>query len=180
MSARISGQKRDIRKHVKNVLTALTHDQLAIKSQTIFSKVERLEQFSLAKNILAYWPIPKEVQTEEFILCWYKTKNVYLPIVHENHLKIGIFTGLECLGNANHLGINEPKALELTPSIDLAIIPGLAFDKENNRLGRGKGYYDKFLKTTSAFKLGVCFSEQLLDDIPHDELDVKMDKVITD
>jgi 5-formyltetrahydrofolate cyclo-ligase len=95
-------------------------------------------------------------------------------------LKIGIFTGLECLGDTNHLGINEPKALEFMPSIDLAIIPGLAFDKENNRLGRGKGYYDKFLKTTSAFKLGICFSEQLLDSIPHDELDVKMDKVITD
>mgnify|MGYP001027393104 CR=1 FL=1 len=62
--------------------------------------------------------------------------------------------------------------------IDLMIIPALAFDKENNRLGRGKGFYDKLLENSNTLKVGVCFPFQFLDKIPTEEFDVKMDYVI--
>ena len=64
--------------------------------------------------------------------------------------------------------------------IDLAIIPGVAFDHLKNRLGRGKGYYDNFLKNKFIFKIGVCFEFQLLDKIPTTNDDIKMDLIIYD
>ena len=65
-------------------------------------------------------------------------------------------------------------------SIDFIIVPGVAFDNQKNRLGRGKAYYDKLLKNTKAFKAGVCFGFQLLDSVPVNSFDEKMDLVITD
>ena len=62
--------------------------------------------------------------------------------------------------------------------IDVVIVPGIAFDKENNRLGRGRGYYDKLLTTANAIKVGVCFDFQFFDRIPTEEFDVKMNYVI--
>lgn len=58
------------------------------------------------------------------------------------------------------------------------VVPGIAFDKENNRLGRGRGYYDKLLKAANAIKVGVCFEFQFFDRIPTEEFDVKMNYVI--
>ncbi len=63
--------------------------------------------------------------------------------------------------------------------IDLVITPGLAFDHNNNRLGHGKGYYDRLLAGMRAFKIGVCFNFQLFNEIPYTLNDVKMDMVIT-
>ena len=63
---------------------------------------------------------------------------------------------------------------------DIIIVPGLAFDSENNRVGYGAGYYDNFLKNhTSALKLGVAFPFQLVDSLPNSEHDIKVDLVIT-
>ena len=64
-------------------------------------------------------------------------------------------------------------------AIDLAVIPGVAFDREGNRMGRGKGYYDRLLpKLRSTYKIGICLPFQLVEQIPTDEHDVKMDEVI--
>ena len=60
------------------------------------------------------------------------------------------------------------------------IIPGLAFDKDNNRLGYGMGYYDNYLKDKNVYKIGICYKEQIIDSIPVDNNDVKMDLVISD
>ena len=63
--------------------------------------------------------------------------------------------------------------------INLAIIPGMAFDAKRNRLGRGKGYYDRFLqKIHQVYKIGICFPFQLVDEIPTEETDIKMDAIM--
>ena len=63
--------------------------------------------------------------------------------------------------------------------IDVAVVPGMSFDMRGNRLGRGKGYYDRFLpKIPQAYKIGVCFPFQKLPGIPADENDMKVDEVI--
>ena len=64
--------------------------------------------------------------------------------------------------------------------VDLIIIPGVAFDRKKNRMGRGKGYYDRFLSKMKAPKMGICFEFQLFDDIPNDENDVKMDYIVSE
>ena len=64
-------------------------------------------------------------------------------------------------------------------AIDLIVVPGVAFDRHGNRLGRGRGYYDKILKETHvARKVGICFGFQFVEEVPVDELDVRMDLVI--
>ena len=78
-------------------------------------------------------------------------------------------------------GIMEPCGEVFTDydSIDVAIIPGMAFDKQGHRLGRGKGYYDRFLsKIPKVYKIGLCFSWQLVDEVPCDEHDIIMDEII--
>ena len=62
--------------------------------------------------------------------------------------------------------------------MDVAVIPGMAFDREGHRLGRGKGYYDRFLNRVQTYKIGVCFDFQMMDQLPHDPHDVMMDEII--
>lgn len=62
----------------------------------------------------------------------------------------------------------------------MIIVPGVAFDNNNNRLGRGKAYYDKLLKESKSYKVGVCFDFQLIEEVPVDEYDIKMDLIISE
>ena len=88
---------------------------------------------------------------------------------------------------AGAYGIMEPGGPAFTAydDIDLIIIPGVAFDVKHNRLGRGKGYYDRFLqqmqqmRQTHAYKIGVCFPHQLVDSIPVTTYDIPMDEVVS-
>ena len=64
--------------------------------------------------------------------------------------------------------------------IDLAVIPGMAFDRDGHRLGRGKGFYDKLLPGIKCRKIGLCFSFQLADSVPIEPHDIVMDMVLTD
>ena len=64
--------------------------------------------------------------------------------------------------------------------MDLIIVPGVAFDRENNRLGYGKGYYDRFLTSKDILKIGLAFSEQIVDFLECDNYDIPMDIIISD
>ncbi|MDE6843571.1 MAG: 5-formyltetrahydrofolate cyclo-ligase, partial [Muribaculaceae bacterium] len=77
--------------------------------------------------------------------------------------------------------IEEPTGDDLVdPSqIEMMVIPGVAFDRRGNRMGRGKGFYDRLLQTAKATKIGVGYEFQLMDEIPTEEHDVPMDIVIT-
>jgi len=77
-------------------------------------------------------------------------------------------------------GIWEPDSqIEYIKSIDIAIIPGIAFDRDKNRMGRGRGYYDVYLGNRNIKKWGVGFDFQFYDKIPFESFDIKMDKVFT-
>lgn len=88
---------------------------------------------------------------------------------------------MESLQPGEAFGILEPVGELYTDydAIDLIVVPGVAFDRHGNRLGRGRGYYDKILKETRvARKVGICFGFQFVEEVPVDELDVRMDLVI--
>lgn len=173
--------KKEFRKHVKLLKQNYTELQKEQKSEIIFNKIENLDVFKNSKTILIYWALPDEVQTQSFILKWADKKQFILPVVNGDILEFKLFKGLDQLDIGQSYGILEPKGdiFEDANSIELVIVPGIAFDKNGNRLGRGKGFYDKFLKHTKAFKLGVCFDFQLFDDVPFEEHDVRMDSVIS-
>ena len=150
-------------------------------SEQIIQELEADARFQTAQIVLMYHSLPDEVDTHAFIEKWCKQKTVLLPVVIGNELELRLFQ------NANELttgafGIAEPTGKVFTNfnSIDLAIIPGMAFDRQGNRLGRGKGYYDRLLpKLTNAYKIGICFPYQLVEEVPTEETDVSMHKVIT-
>lgn len=149
-------------------------------STEIMSRLEQTEMFRTASCVALYHALPGEVQTADFIEKWYRTKQLLLPVVQGDDLELRLYIGPEAV-KAGPFGILEPVVGSLAiPTIDLIIIPGVAFDRQKNRLGRGKGYYDRLLTSVTAPKLGVCFGFQLFDHIPAEPFDQKMDLILTE
>jgi 5-formyltetrahydrofolate cyclo-ligase len=177
----INSRKKELRKQIKEKKKNFSPERAIADSNRIFNQVELLPNFVRAKVILAYWSLPDEVITHNFILKWAKEKTIALPIVIGDTLEIRLFKGLNSLVTSSSFRIQEPLTEELVDplKIDFAIIPGIAFDRKGNRLGRGKGFYDRFLKQTKAYKVAVGYDFQILDDIPVSPLDIPVDMVIT-
>lgn len=172
--------KKELRTQIKAIKQSYSFEQLMEKSDLLFKQVEKEPMFQQSKIIMIYWAMADEVQTKAFILKWADNKQFILPSVNGEVLDLKIFEKMESMKAGESFGILEPMGENFTniDAIQLIIVPGIAFDKSNNRMGRGKGYYDKLLKQTNAFKLGVCFDFQLFDTVPTDELDVAMDKIL--
>jgi len=145
------------------------------------SKVEELDRFREAKVVLLYWSMEDEVQTHDFVEKWYKSKTILLPCVDGDDLRLRQYTGADCMREGEQFGIGEPTGEEYTDleSVDAIIVPGVAFDKEGHRMGRGRGFYDRLLKSTpNAYKIGVCFDFQMVENVPVEPHDVMMDRVV--
>ena len=146
------------------------------KSKEIYMKLVNLVKFNKAKVIGIYYSTSNEVDTSLIVNRLLKNKKIVcFPKVEGDSINF-------YKTNTSIFDIKEPKGDAFTLinplEIDLMVIPGVAFDKNLNRLGHGKGYYDKYLKKTNAYKIGICFSSQICDNLVVDENDVKMDLVI--
>lgn len=173
-------EKKEIRKQIREQKKQYFPEICKEKSVSVWEQVEKDEHFRMAKVILAYWSMEDEVFTHDFICKWAEKKVVLLPCVRGNELDIRYFEGKEALCPGEGYAIPEPVGELFTEfdRIDVILVPGVAFDVDGNRLGRGKGYYDKILKLTRAYKMGVCFDFQFLDQVPTEDHDISMDKVI--
>ena len=156
------------------------------KSKTIVTKIIETKEYQKAKVIALYKSLPSEVNLDDLISYSLKqNKKVVLPKVVDNDLFFYEISSNEKLIKSN-FGILEPLSnqnkLVNKSQIDLIIVPGISFDKDKNRLGFGKGFYDRYLAHTSIYKIGVCFHNQVLTDntLPVNQFDIKMDKVITE
>lgn len=178
----IDEEKKRIRREIRSLKKAISLDEKTLRSKAILNKVENLPEFINAKTVMLYWAMADEVQTDDFVIKWSASKSVILPCVNGNDLDLRIFRGKEDLVAGENFGIPEPSGQLFTDydEIDLILVPGVAFDIENNRMGRGKAYYDKLLSSLKAYKLGVCFDFQLLQSVPVDEHDIKMDQILTE
>lgn len=172
-------EKVKIRRRIrnkKNILSDMDKSQSAI---SVFEKIESLPVFMNAKSVLLYWSLPDELPTHNFIVKWSAQKQILLPMVKGDKMLIKPFTTADELRRSD-MGIWEPEAQkEYQRQIDVVIAPGIAFDKSKNRLGRGKGYYDRYFSNKNVVKIGVCYDFQLLETIPAEPFDAKMDMVIT-
>ena len=171
-----------IRKQIRILKNNISFEEKQLRSAKIFDKLEQNPVFNNAKCILFYWSMPDEVQTHDFILKYAEIKQIILPSVQNSILVLKQFEGISGLKSGEKYGIQEPDGDDFTDfdKIDLVIVPGIAFDKDNNRMGRGKAYYDGLLPKLKACKIAVCFEFQLIDVVPTDEHDIKMDEIITD
>jgi 5-formyltetrahydrofolate cyclo-ligase len=179
-------EKSLIRKEVLSRRDALGSDVRKTKDESIIKRLLALPEFIKARTILLYASFRSEVDTIELLKnSILNNKNVVLPRVDMQNSSLTLYKirGMEDLA-PGCFGILEPLATEersaKASDIDLMIVPGVAFDEHCNRLGYGKGFYDRLLSQKSALAVALAYEEQILDKIPADEHDIKMDKIITD
>lgn len=180
IKGKIMDEKKALRIEIRQLKRACPLEERRRKSLSVWEAVERDEVFQQAETVLAYWSMDDEVYTHDFVNKWAGSKTLLLPCVKGDELELRYFDGEEWLQPGEGYAIPEPVGELFTDwgKIDLILVPGVAFDKSGNRLGRGKGYYDKVLKQTGAYKLGVCFDFQLVERVPVEPHDVKMDRVV--
>ena len=176
-------EKQELRKQIRAAKQAVPFCDKLTRSRDIMSNVEDVDRFRNAKVVLLYWSMEDEVQTHEFVEKWYKQKTLLLPCVDGDDLKLRQYTGQECMRSGEQFGIGEPTGEEYTEleSVDVIVVPGVAFDKEGHRMGRGRGFYDRLLKETpNAYKIGVAFEFQMVASVPVEPHDVMMDCVVSE
>lgn len=174
--------KQALRKDMASLKRSYEKTILQELSAKIMGRLEETELFRQASCIALYHALPGEVQTADFIEKWHKQKRLLLPLVKGNDLQLLLYAGKESV-KTGAFGIWEPtEECEVVPEeeIDLVIVPGVAFDRLHNRLGRGKGFYDRLLSTLSAPKIGICYDFQLKELIPIEPFDKKMDLILTE
>ena len=167
-------QREDLRK-----IALLNHEA---DSKVVVEKlVQELERLPNARIVAAYMAMPGEVDLRELFgridkqwvfprvrggdLSFYRVKNI------DVEMQVGAFGIMEPRDGLDEVAIEE---------VDVFLCPGLGFDRNGGRLGRGKGFYDRMLKQAKpqAVKIGVCFPFQMVEDIVMEEHDVRMDSVI--
>lgn len=178
-SFRVDEEKKQIRFDLKHLKEELLEDEKTKAGNDVFRKIEELPQFVNSQVIMVYWSTPDELPTQDFIKKWHQKKLLILPSIKGNKLNLKRYSS-EAGMVQRALGIYEPGLTEIySGKIDLIIVPGVAFDRKKNRLGRGKGYYDRFFQKTKAFKIGVGFDCQLIEKVPVNMLDKSLDMVVT-
>ncbi|BES61090.1 5-formyltetrahydrofolate cyclo-ligase [Dysgonomonas capnocytophagoides] len=177
----IDSEKEKLRKEIADKKREFTQEDLLRMSEEVFSVLEITGSFRDASTIFIYNSMSDEVATRDFIEKWKHEKNFYFPVVVNNNLVFRHFTE-NTTYTKSKIGVDEPSGVDFLDfgKIDMVIVPGVAFDRKGNRLGRGKGYYDHFLSGIKAPKVGVCFDFQLYDQVPVSENDVKMDVIVAE
>ncbi len=152
-------------------------DDRTLRSVQLWAQVAELSQYQAASTVMAFASMASEPETDGlFARLERDGKVLVLPRIVGERIEPAL------LGDGTQpavWGIREPKGAVVDPStIDLIIVPGVAFTIAGGRLGHGKAYYDRFLPGTRAFTVGACFHEQLVDDLPIEPHDVLLDLVI--
>lgn len=173
--------KKEIRREMKRRSLGLTPQERRIHSERIFGQVEQLAEFAGARTVALFASLPDEPDTAALLARWHGRKRVLVPRVegdvmhfcdyHPEQMEPGAF------------GIAEPQdAQPADPAeIDFILVPGTAFTVSCARMGRGRGYYDKYMSQREfrAFKAGVCYPHQIVGELPIEPHDVLVDVVCT-
>lgn len=173
-------KKEDIRIRIKTQKSILSAEEKLQAAAAAFALLEKQAAFIMAEKILMYHSLPDELPTHSFIDKWSGKKSFFLPRVNGVNLDILPYDKSKLRLGA--FQIEEPQGDETAriEDIELVIVPGVAYDREGNRVGRGKGYYDRMLTSTKATKIGMAYDFQVVDSIDAEPHDVKVDLIITD
>ena len=172
---------------IREKLAAINPTVAHAKSMAACKRLVSQPEFIAADTIMAYLPLRDEVDiTSVYLRGWQMQKTITAPklswdLRHMIPMKI---TSLET-GLVNGLrGLREPAEGQPVPLdvLDLVIVPALAFDRKGNRLGRGAGFYDRFLASPQfkGITVGIAFREQLVDELPVADNDVPVRMLVTD
>lgn len=174
--------KSEIRQAVKQQLRMMTPEQRSSESALILQKVASDVHFVQAEVVLLYFSLPAEVQTQCILESWSRKKTILLPVVKGDDLELRKFISLQQMEQSG-FGIQVPTGKPFMDwnQVDFIVVPGLAFTLNGIRLGRGRGFYDRFLaheELQQAYKVGICYACQLFENLPSEPHDVRMDRVI--
>lgn len=171
--------KKELRASIKALKKQHTKEQLLEQSVAILSRLESDDDFKKARIVMIYSALPDEVQTQAFLEKWRHKKKIILPTVAGDDI-IPVELAADTTFAVGDFNILEPQNEPYTGGYDLIVVPGVAFDRNGNRIGRGRGYYDRFLcKHLNVRRIGICFDFQLVDEVPTELNDIRMDRVIS-
>lgn len=174
--------KQDIRRRIRETIGNTPAQMLDSLSDDVCLKIlDRVKSEGKDRmTILLYWSLPDEVKTPQLIDSLHKMGHrILLPVVNGDTLLLREYRNISDM-TVGQFEIQEPVGEEFTDysNIDLAFIPGRAFTSKGDRMGRGKGYYDRLLQNLRCTVIGVCFTFQIVEKIPMDTHDIKMNEVI--
>jgi 5-formyltetrahydrofolate cyclo-ligase len=194
--------KNQIRADMKMFLTSLSPQERHDRSLAACQKLLATREFKHAQTVMIFMSMPTEVETSPLaVKAWQEGKNIAVPRVdwegkrmepvEIKSLDVGMHTSAPASSkNANGTGtagtgVRQPFSGTVLPLglIDVVVIPGMAFDRHGFRVGRGRGFYDRFLSQQDfqGIRCALCFHEQLLNEaIPNEPHDVPMNLIVTD
>ena len=180
--------KSQIRADMKAFLTGLSPADRHARSMAACHQLISTREFKNAQMIMIFMAMPTELETSTLaVRAWQEGKNIAVPRLDWNAKRMepveirSLDVGMHTTGP----GIREPVTGTAVPLglIDMIVVPGLAFDRHGYRVGRGKGFYDRFLaqREIQALRCGLCFHEQLITAaIPVEPHDMPMNLLVTD
>ena len=178
-----AGLKKDIRQKLLKVRKNIPKELRVSKNKKIIERLDKLNVFRNAQHILFYYSFNNEVDTINLISKYLDEKKLYLPLITSA-------TKFKAVPIQNLLDLKTGSSGALEPidtgdvyedKIELVITPGVSFDVSGNRIGMGKGYYDRYFEhNSSSVKIALAYEEQILDSIPKDPYDVPVDIIVTD
>jgi len=180
-------EKVELRRQLRNRLLSLPESEHKAKSKRACQNLISTEEFQQASIVMMFLSLPHEVDTSDAILhAWQLGKTVAVPKIswQQRHMIPVQITSLETGFSTSPWGLRNPTAGAPIPfgEIDMVVAPGLGFDRQGNRLGRGASFYDRFFanKEVKATRCGMAFAEQVVDTIPVTDSDEPVHFIVTD
>lgn len=185
----MNGNPRDmknaIRDEYKRLRAELPEQIRAVRDEKICTTVTSLASYRFADTVLLYAPTGGEVDVTAIALhALAAGKRIAYPIcnVEEHTMEFKVVSSLECLSKGSYSIPEPPEDAETVTDLSgtVCLVPGLVFDREGYRIGYGKGYYDRFLGTYPGIKLGIVYSDFILDRVPRGRFDRRVDTLVTE
>lgn len=177
----IGDNKNLLRASIKENRSKLTNDFVENQSLKICDTIyETTKEFNV---FLCYLSFKNEVNLNSLIIKLLNdNKIVCVPVcIDDKNMVVSQIENIDFDFQKNRFGIIEPKKIKPpTANIQVCITPGVCFDKYKNRIGYGKGYYDRFFEKNTVYKIGVCYDFQLVNKLSASSHDIKMDCIITE
>ena len=175
--------KKELRAAMRRKNLGITPSERAAASGRMFARAELSEAFGRARTVGVFCSLADEPDTSEALARWSAAgRRLAVPRVEGDVMRFYEYDPRTMRPGAFGIAEPGPEARLCEPrELDLVIVPGTAFTAAGGRMGRGRGYYDKYLALPGvhAVKIGVCYAHQLVGELPAEPHDVAMDQVIT-
>ncbi len=179
-SQKLRKEKNSVRELLAQKRRLLTKEMVKEDSAKVLALLEQLSCFESAKSVLIYYPTQNEIDLLPLIKRYKKEKIFLFPVVRRRSMSACPYEGNAKMHRGKYR-IPEPTTDPFVGKIDLIVLPGVAFDANGTRLGRGGGYYDRFLSKLSkdTILVGVGYDFQLIEEVPANRRDKHLHYVIT-